>query len=234
MTVKDWRESKEKSISKIINTFKDKILVVRSRAESEDSFSHSNAGGYESVLNVDPKNDLEPAIKKVIDSYGEMCTDDDQVLIQPMLLNVQLSGVAFTRTLEHSAPWYVINYETSGDTEAITSGNSSNHNTWIVRKKISNPELFYAPDKRLHLLVVALKEIEELLGYDALDVEFAIDSNQIIHILQVRPITVKSYQAKISDNTYDDFIESAQASFKTLSVHLLSPWQLTASYGSNA
>ena len=77
-------------------------MVVRSSAESEDSFSHSNAGGYESVLNVDLKNDLETAIKKVIDSYGEMCTDDDQVLIQPMLLNVQLSGVAFTRTLEHS------------------------------------------------------------------------------------------------------------------------------------
>ena len=146
-----------------------------------------------------------------------MHNDGDQVLIQPMLLNVQLSGVAFTRTLEHSAPWYVINYETSGDTEAIASGNSSNHNTWIVRKKISNFELFSVPDKRLQLLVIALKEIEELLGYDALDVEFAIDSNQIIHILQVRPITVKSYQAKISDNTYDDFIESAQASFKTLS-----------------
>ena len=31
LTVKDWRESKEKSISKIINTFKDKILVGKSR-----------------------------------------------------------------------------------------------------------------------------------------------------------------------------------------------------------
>ena len=74
---------------------------------------HSNAGSYESLLNVDPESGLEAPSSK-LSSYG-LAEDNDLVLIQPMVTNVTLSGVAFTRTW-NTAPWRVVNYETNGNT----------------------------------------------------------------------------------------------------------------------
>jgi hypothetical protein len=187
-------------------------VVVRSSARSEDSFHASNAGGYDSLLEVDPDNGLAIAIEQVIASYGEAAADD-QVLIQPMVTGVQISGVAFTRTLEHGAPWYVINYETAGNTEAITSGASNDHKTLLLRRSVECGEL---PEPRLKGLVATLREIEALLGYDALDVEFAIDTEAQVHILQVRPIAVDRKGMAVDDACYDDVLTGARLHWKML------------------
>jgi hypothetical protein len=169
------------------NKFGDVALVVRSSARSEDGFSHSNAGAYTSLLNVDVQSGLESAITTVIGSYHNACPED-QVLIQPMLQNVLMCGVAFTRTLERGAPWYVINYEESGGTEGITGGQSNDNRTLYVRR---DAPMELVADPRLVPLVEALKEIERLLAYDALDVEFAVGKNGAVYVLQVRPIAVE-------------------------------------------
>jgi hypothetical protein len=187
-------------------------LVVRSSARSEDSFQASNAGGYDSLLDVDPDNGLATAIEKVIASYGEAAADD-QVLIQPMVTGVRLSGVAFTRTLEYGAPWYVINYETEGDTEAITSGASDDHRTLLLRRGVAEGEL---PEPRLKGLVAVLHEIEVLLSYDALDVEFAIDAAEQVHILQVRPIAVDRKGSTVDDARCDAALSAAHRHWRTL------------------
>jgi len=155
---------------------------------------------------------LEAAIEQVIASY-DIAEDDDQVLIQSMVTNVILSGVAFTRTLEHGAPWYVVNYETNGNTEAITSGISEDHCTLLSRRGVESKEL---PEPRLAPLVVALREIEALLGYDALDVEFALDGVGSVHILQVRPIAVDRKASDLDDATFDSVMASAHARWQTL------------------
>jgi phosphoenolpyruvate synthase/pyruvate phosphate dikinase len=134
-TVGEWNADCDPVIVKVRERFAGQLVVVRSSARSEDSFHASNAGGYDSLLNVDPYNGLATAIEQVIRSYGEAAADD-QVLIQPMVTGVQISGVAFTRTLEHGAPWYVINYETAGNTEAITSGASDDHKTLFLRRSV--------------------------------------------------------------------------------------------------
>lgn len=43
---------------------------------------------------------------------------------------------------------------------------------------------------KIKKLLITIQEIEELLGYDALDIEFAIDNQNDVHIFQVRPITL--------------------------------------------
>ena len=182
--VGDWHENPKKIVNKIQEVFDGSYVVVRSSAKSEDAFSHSNAGAYTSLLNVDPKKGLHNAILKVINSYVD-CQHDDQVLVQPMLQDIRLSGVAFTCTLEESAPFYIVNYDETGDTEGITSGSSKKHKSLYLRRDAKSKDI---SDKHLLDVIDAIKEVEYLLKYDALDIEFALDKQGIVHLLQVRPI----------------------------------------------
>ena len=183
-TVAEWQADSKELLQKIQKTFSSQLLVVRSSAKSEDAFTHSNAGAYTSVLNVDPNLGLQEAITQVIDSYAD-CQLNDQVLVQPMVQNVRLSGVAFTRTLEQGAPFYIVNYDESGDTESITSGYSKQHKSLYLRKDANLSDI---PADYLVPLVEAIKEVEQTLNYDALDIEFALDNQGKVYLLQVRPI----------------------------------------------
>jgi len=183
-TVAEWHENPRKIENKIQKVFDGSIVVVRSSAKSEDAFSHSNAGAYSSLLNVDPKKGLHDAILEVINSYTD-CQHDDQVLVQPMLQDVRLSGVAFTRTLEESAPFYIVNYDETGDTESITSGSAKKHKSLFLRRDAKSSDV---SDMHLLNVIEAIKEVEYLLNYDALDIEFAVDKQGIVHLLQVRPL----------------------------------------------
>ena len=183
-TVADWQSDSALILKKIQATFDQQSVVVRSSAKSEDAFTHSNAGAYTSVLNVDPHNGLQDAVITVIGSYAD-CQLDDQVLVQPMVQDVRLSGVAFTRTLEHGSPFYIINYDESGDTESITSGYSKQHKSLYLRKDAVESDI---PVDYLLPLIEAIKEVELTLNYDALDIEFALDHQGQAYLLQVRPI----------------------------------------------
>lgn len=65
-SVEDWANQPDGLLKKIQERFFNQFLVVRSSARSEDSFHSSNAGGYDSVLNVDPRNGLTEAIQREI------------------------------------------------------------------------------------------------------------------------------------------------------------------------
>ncbi|GGE70788.1 choline kinase/phosphohistidine swiveling domain-containing protein [Paenalcaligenes hominis] len=203
-TVADWRSKPEALLALIHQQFAKQPLVVRSSAKSEDAFTHSNAGAYTSVLSVCSEKELKQAIATVICSYTD-CQDDDQVLIQPMLKAVQLSGVAFTRTLDQGAPFYVINYEETGCTTGITSGSSILHKSLIFRKDATLEDI---PDPALSPLILAIQEVEQLLNYDSLDIEFALDHAGQVYLLQVRPITV-------TENTTPEAINSKILDYQT-------------------
>lgn len=215
-TVAQWREIPESLIETIQRDFPDLHLVVRSSALSEDGFINSNAGAYTSLLNIDGRSAsrLREAIEHVISSYSDT-NPDNQVLIQPMLERVLASGVVFTRSLSSGAPYYVVNYDdTSGSTESITSGSSHDAKTLLLRRDASarSPNI----PERLQGLLPALREIESLLGYDSLDVEFAITADAGLHILQVRPIAVDHSKWDGSDQDILKRLDDARALFSQL------------------
>ncbi|MEM9690271.1 MAG: PEP-utilizing enzyme [Pseudomonadota bacterium] len=164
-------------------------VVVRSSALSEDGFQSSNAGAYTSLLDVSAscQQTLRRSVDDVIQSYPDG-DPANEVLVQPMLSDVVASGVVFTRALASGAPYYVANYDVSGSTESITSGVSREHKTLVLRRDAVADHS--AIPESLKDLLPTLREIEALLAYDSLDVEFAVTEDAGLHILQVRPIAV--------------------------------------------
>ncbi len=201
-TVQQWRDDADHYLQKIQSRFKGQPLVIRSSSYAEDCWDESHAGGFESVLNVDSRSPahITKAVAEVIASYaGSNSLSDDQVLVQECLADVKMSGVVFTRSLETGAPYYRINFDDqTQSTESVTSGTGSNLRTVIVSKEhVTAAENLSADLKQL---LQGVMEIEELLGYDKLDIEFAIDTADCLHIFQVRPIAVRHQLNNIADH----------------------------------
>ena len=118
----------------------------------------------------------------------------NQILVQKQTENIKLSGVLFTMNMDNDAPYYVINYDNSGSSDSVTRG-LENKNVKI--SKFCDPK-DYPND--LYKLLIAVKEIEDIIQNIALDIEFAInDKNQVI-IFQVRPLIRKQFVSDEPDN----------------------------------
>ncbi len=158
-------------------------LIVRSSAMGEDNISSSQAGLYDSVPGVAGAAAISHAVEQVIDSFHE-ARPDDQVCVQPMLRDVSMAGVAFTRDPNGGGPYFVVNYDDhSGCTDLVTSGTGGNLKTFFCLK--SHDEGIPRP---LAPIVNLLWELESLLQCDAIDVEFAIGADGNLYLLQVRPL----------------------------------------------
>ena len=206
-TIKEWKNNKDEILSNIKSYFRNKKVVVRSSSFKEDSFDSSMAGHYSSILNVDKDNkiELEEAVNSVIKSYGLDPSLEDQILIQPQISNVTMSGVVFTCDIKTGSPYYTINFSTSGDTNQITTGYKGDyHLLHILKSDINKVE-----DKELSHLVNCAKELERLTGNELLDIEFAFDK-EILYIFQVRPIAI----SKVIENYYKFDINEKILNFK--------------------
>ena len=201
-TSTEWMHTPKDVLAKVASKFGDTQLVVRSSSKAEDGWTTSNAGGFQSILNVSSSNasELGGAIDTVVTSYGEKRHENDQVLVQRFLEKSRIAGVVFTCNLNTGAPYYCINFDdVSHSTESVTAGTSDDLRMIVVARGVTDALDKFEPS--LSGLLSAVREIEELLGYDKLDIEFAINDTGGIHVFQVRPVTV-------DHATYD--IDSAQ------------------------
>lgn len=191
-TIKEWKREPEKIIKEISKLFQKKI-IIRSSAIGEDSIFNSQAGSYDSVLNINPRNkiSIKQAITKVISSYEKKKNFliNNKILIQQQSQNIVTSGVVLTRVPESGAPYFVINYDDTKATDTVTKGTANN--TIKIYKKIKKEKM---PEK-WRKLVSSILELELILKIDSLDIEFGIKNNGNVVIFQVRPIT--SIQNKI-------------------------------------
>ena len=94
------------------------------------------------------------------------------ILIQNQTKNIQISGVIFSRTPDIGSPYYVINYETSGATDGVTKGLA------IKTIKIFRNTILENSLKNWNILLKSVREIEQLLNYTYLDIEFVKLSEQ--------------------------------------------------------
>ena len=186
-SVEEWGDSKKDILKTIQEIFAGENLAVRSSALSEDSSNNSMAGAFLSKLNVDSGNvaDLELVINQVVHS---MTTNHrNQVLLQLMVENVDVSGVIMTFDIAHGAPYYCIDYnDVSGDTEVITSGKGAHKSLFVYR----NAPNRMIKSKRIMLFLQMARELEEICQCSALDIEFAMNKCGQLFLLQVRRITV--------------------------------------------
>ncbi len=185
----EYKASPEYALSKIQDYFDEEILIARSSAKTEDTSETSNAGKYSSVMDVTKSDSklLDSAINEVFNSYGDY-SGEEEILIQPMLKDLKISGVATTADINTLAPYYIINYSEDGDSESVTSGKKSIHKSYVSfrHSNIDHKEKF------LKEVIDACKEIEEIFNNRYLDIEFGIDNNYELYIFQVRPIVLSN------------------------------------------
>lgn len=225
-SVSDWDDRPEELCAEIADQFDGNAVIVRSSARAEDGWEESNAGAFESVLNVpsDDERALRSAIDEVIVSYPDD-RRDNQVLVQPMIEDVSASGVAMTRSLDTGSPYYVINYDaTTASTETVTDGTGDQLQTALILKDVvaedgsigaeMDPDRSqWSDDIAMEPLLSAIGELEGILGHDCLDIEFAIDESGTVYVLQTRPMTIDYSNQPVDDDTVIDVIEAARATF---------------------
>ncbi len=188
VNISEYKKNQKEILNKISDKKWDNTpLIVRSSSINEDNKNFSNAGKYLSVSGVKSKKDIRKAISDVIKSYSKPNLKDE-ILIQPYLENVLMSGVIFTRDPTNNTPYIKINYDTaSKKTNSITSGSSNNDEIFYFHKK----HKFKFNDFREDLLKLS-KELESILRNDSLDIEFAISSDNKLFLLQVRPLIINT------------------------------------------
>jgi phosphohistidine swiveling domain-containing protein len=185
-TVGDWHKQKDAVKAGFLALDWKDAVIVRSSSLSEDTSEASQAGKYESIADVSGLTAFCEAVEKVIVSYDDD-NEQNQILVQPMLTGVKICGVAFTLDPNTLGNYYVINYDENGSTNAVTGGAGTENRLYYHFKDSAVSE---AP-KEMRKLVLTLAELERLFEKDNLDVEFALDEQGTLYILQVRALCVR-------------------------------------------
>lgn len=186
-TVGEWNRRRMGIVDQILQLpwASQSSLIVRSSSLQEDQGEASNAGRFRSVPGIQGRSQLAVAVETVKHSYGRT-QDRDEILVQPMLSEVELSGVAFTVDPSSGAPYYVVSYDrSSGHSDTVTSGTTSAVETLYHLKGSGKP--LPSPLANLHPL---LCELEGLFENPHIDVEFCVHQGTLV-LLQVRPIVGK-------------------------------------------
>ena len=195
--------------------FRGQKIVVRSSSSNEDSFETSNAGHYDSILNVQASDEhaVKRAIQDVFASYRKDIDnmEEEQVLIQRQTEKIACSGVIFSRDIKLDRPYYAISYD-EASTDAVTSGRGGK-TVYIARTAAIEalPANFAA-------LILAMRELETIFPEYPLDVEFAIDKNNVVTIFQVRPLAacINRERNPISDDDFRDLTAEAKTTYKDI------------------
>lgn len=194
-TIEEWQKNNQMIWHKVVKEgWAETALIIRSSAKNEDTNSQSMAGRYTSITDVLGENAFFESVNQVVLSYDQDNLED-QVLVQPMLENVILSGVAFTIDPNSGGNYYVINYDDkTGSTSTVTSGNGKESKLFYYFKNSDLPS-----NKNLKTICDYLVKLEILFEQNNLDVEFAITNTEKFYVLQVRPLCIT--------NEIADFIE---------------------------
>lgn len=180
-TAEAWHRDRTGILTALNQRFGEDALIVRSSSGAEDQDTLSGAGMYESVSNIRGAAQLAEAIDRVFESYDQEA-QHDEVLVQPMALDVRACGVAMTRDPETGLPYYVVEYTLGEGTDGVTSGTEGVH-SYVALKSADRSE-----PAALEGLFGLLAELEDLTQRDDLDVEFALTANGPL-VFQVRPMT---------------------------------------------
>ena len=176
-----------KELIEELKKLKDKI-IIRSDSDFEDSFNESNAGKFLTIGPINKKeiNKVKNAIKSVFDSYPDS-DPSSRVMIQDYVKDIKISGVITTRVLQNGAPYFCISLSESDSSDEVTAGTSNQLKNIYIHKNI---EKLSAKYKKYQKILDLIRELIEYTSYDLLDIEFAINTQDKLYLLQVRPLLV--------------------------------------------
>lgn len=184
-TVAQWLSDRQSVMARLRDlAWSQAPVIVRSSALCEDSAIGSHAGHFLSVLGLSGDAQIIQAVDDVVESYARHPDPHNEILIQPMLDQPAISGVAFSCDPSHWSPYFVINYEIRGDTTAVTSGTGLEElHTFICAR--SSP---YPAPPPFDAVIAMMAQLETILDCPHLDVEFAFDQQGRLYLFQVRPL----------------------------------------------
>lgn len=163
-------------------------VIIRSSSNAEDTQNCSNAGAFLSLAHISTqdKAQFSDAICKVAQSMEK---NEGEILIQPMLSKICSCGVVFSVDKENLSPYFCIEYDESGSTSSITSGENAQSTTSYVFRDYEFKE-----KNHLSQIVEMVRELEGIYEYPFLDIEFAfaLDESGVeqLYCLQVRPLVI--------------------------------------------
>ncbi len=178
----------------------DGVWAVRSSASGEDGMEHSFAGQYETFLNLAGSIAIKKAIKSCMDSMScerataykdatgvELQLEKMFVLLQHMIAP-KVSGALFTADPVANHQDRLTISAIKGVSEDLMSGKADGENFQVFK---ASPDRFKSVtlDQRIVTkLVTQAMEIERRYGAPV-DLEYAVDHQDRIWWLQLRPIT---------------------------------------------
>ena len=195
-SVKKWNNFSNEIIEEIIKEFSNNKLAIRSSTKAEDTEDSSMAGAFESLLNVIcNKEAIREAVKEVIASFDDDITN--QVLVQPMVKDVAMSGVIMSHVLDDGSPYHVINYDDkTGLTDTVTSGSTINKTIYIYNGV--NEKDF--DSRYLKVVLKLVRNLQKTFPNIPIDIEFAVDHDFNVYLLQLRKITtIDQWNVSIND-----------------------------------
>lgn len=152
-------------------------LIIRSWNENEDSKEHSFAGCFFSSGPVFTEPEFSDSVKKVLSEtpeslYYTLITGEEsglkKILVQPWV-DFKVTGVVF-----YSSDTEVFQVE-CGKGDSVTTGNDLELKQNLSENIMSD-------------LKKSVKKISDITSFSEIDVEFGVDSNDKIIILQARPL----------------------------------------------
>ena len=171
-------------------------LAIRSSAVGEDSNEQSFAGQNSSYLNIKNENEIKTSIKNCFQSmykkssalYREHFLKEKSDLVKmnvvlQVMVNPKLSGVFFSVDPRNNESGWIIE-AIEGLGEDLVSGKKT---PWhFEEKKQAKTSLF-----NIEELAKTGMAIRDFFGHE-IDIEWAIDQDDQLKILQARPITALS------------------------------------------
>ena len=216
--VLEWKNNRQLIIKKITNKLDSKICI-RSSFYKEDSSKASLAGKFESFINIsNNKKNITKAVNNLINQYQKFDKKKkfffkNYLLIQNFVKNSICSGVVTNYTLGDGAPYYSINYnDQTSSTLSVTSGDKNSYRVLHVSRN-SNKNIRSIKFKKI---IDSIKKIEKIYKFKPLDIEFALNKNFKVFILQIRPISTSFKWKKIKEKKFNNLLKQNEKKFKKI------------------
>ncbi len=185
-------------------------VAVRSSATIEDGVNFSNAGQYETFLNVKGKTQFIRAMKDCIASLGNYRSqkysktflngsENKMTVVVQEMVKTKCAGVLFTQDpMDKSS---VLIECVKGLGEALVSGAESAEQYRVKEGKFERKEGAILSEEEIKELYEAAVLAEKSFGMP-MDLEWAIDEKGELKFLQARPITVTE-EDEVTINEFD-------------------------------